>query len=84
LDNEVGLKQERRKAATLARELEQSKFSADANTRDTNELIIGLKNKVESLKKENGNLSSRLEKNLKENQKKMEEERKKTLEIKEL
>jgi len=72
LDNEVGLKQERRKAATLARELEQSKFSADANTRDTNELIIGLKNKVESLKKENGNLSSRLEKNLKENQKKME------------
>lgn len=84
MDNEVSLKQERRKAATLGRELEQSKFSSAALTRDTNELIVGLKNQVESLKKENQNLNIRLEKNLKDNKKKMDEERKKRLEIKEL
>ena len=77
------MKQERRKAATLARELEQAKFSAEANSRDNNELIVSLKNKVEHLRRENGNLNNRLEKNLRENHKKLDEERKKTLEFKE-
>lgn len=74
----------RRKAATLERELDQIKFSNETLNRDNNELIVGFRNQVEHLKKENKNLGMRLEKNIKMHQEKLEEERNYGMEIKEV
>lgn len=81
--NESELKKERRKAATLEREIEQLKFSAETLNRDNNELIVGFKNQVDHLKRENKNLGMRLEKNISSHQRKMEDERNANMMLKE-
>ena len=58
------------------------KFSVKALSRDNNEVIVGFKDQIDHLRSENKNLSKRLEKNLKDGQKKLEEERNTHMETK--
>lgn len=69
------MKNERRKAATLERELDQLKFSSEAATRESNELLVGLKAQINHLKGENESLAKRLQKSITENQRKLDFER---------
>ena len=74
-ETEQFLKQSRREAATLERELDQFKFSTSTLTRENNELIVSFKNQIDHLKSENTRLSERLEKGLKDYESKLELER---------
>lgn len=59
----------------MERELDQLKFSSEAATRESNELLVGMKAQINHLKSENESLNKRLEKNIQESQKKLEFER---------
>ena len=72
---ETQLKLERRKSATLERESDQMKFSVKTSEMELAETSESLKGQIERLKSENSNLIQKLEINLRENQKKLEEER---------
>lgn len=74
-DVEANLKQSRRDAATLERELDQVKFSNSTVFRENNEMIVSFKNQIDHLKVENEKLNERLQKSLKEHNAKLEIER---------
>jgi hypothetical protein len=79
----VNLKALRRKAATLERELEQERFSNTSSVKEKNEMICGLNKSLGHLKKEHEALFTRLDKNMKDYQHKMETERSAHMETKE-
>lgn len=75
MECESALKNERRKAANIEREHEQLDYQHSSHVHETNEIIQGFKTQVTHLKSENKNLNKRLENILRNDQKKLEEER---------
>lgn len=69
------MKTERRRAASLERELDQLKFSMEATTRENNELLVGLRSQLSHLEAENASLSGRFQKSIQESKKKFDVER---------
>ena len=78
--SETFLKTERRKSATLERELDQCKFSIQTLEKSSTEIIETMKEKIKHLKNEVLALENRLERQLKESQRKMDEQRKVSME----
>lgn len=79
-ENDSLLKIERRKAASLERELDQFKFTSETQERNSKETLASFNEKVQHLKKEISSLENRLERQLKESQRKIEDERKISME----
>lgn len=69
------MKAVRRKAASLERELDQMKFSMEASSRESNELLVGLRSQISHLEAENAGLNGRFQKNILESKKKLDVER---------
>ena len=72
---ETELKLERRKTAGLTREMEQMQFTVETSQKDLDETSSSLKNQISKLTQENANLMNRVEKTLREGNRKLEEKR---------
>ena len=77
------LKNQRREAADWKRQVEEVKFSTESIIEDNKEELIALKEKILYLKKENGNLTIRIEQLLTTNENKYESYRKQILDLQE-